>query len=425
MPDLTDSQAGILALAAILALLATITGAAAVVSAERQRRTQAESMRAIDFVRSSFVSRLVHDEPIEELLGELAGALRDSLQLDEAQIWIEDGGLLKLVATTAGRDREPIPLDPRERSITASSGVTGSAWAGVWLPGLIQNTGSGAQRVAPLTSHGELFGLIVIERKRHRERLARDSDAVLGELAREVGAGLQKRRLDANLRETLAEVRRQATELEASRARIVAAADAERRRMERDLHDGAQQHLVAIAVKTRLVQQLAATNPAQARALSEELTADVEAALEDLRILAHGLYPPLLTSDGLSQALAAAARRAAVPVRLETRDVGRYPPEVEAAVYYCCLESLQNVAKHAGRDAAAEVSVWEEAGALGFRVRDRGPGFDVCRAETGAGLTNMRDRMGAVGGHLEVESEPGAGACVAGSVPLGAPLGGR
>jgi signal transduction histidine kinase len=215
----------------------------------------------------------------------------------------------------------------------------------------------------------------------------------------------------------LEQLRRQAGELQASRARIVAAADAERRRIERDLHDGAQQYLVAIAVMARLIQQLAHSDPAGGLAVTEELTRDVESALEALRTLAHGIYPLALSTGGLGEALGAACRRATMPVVLDTGGVGRYQPEIEAAVYYCCLEALQNAAKHAGEGAAATVKVWEDGGDVGFEVSDDGAGFDLAHKGLGAGLTNMSDRVGAVGGTLRIDSSPGAGTRVKGIVP--------
>jgi signal transduction histidine kinase len=198
------------------------------------------------------------------------------------------------------------------------------------------------------------------------------------------------------------------------------AADAERRRIERDLHDGAQQYLVAIAVKARLIQQLARTDPAKGLALTQDLVRDVESALNELRTLAQGIYPPLLSSGGLAEALAAACRRTPIQVRLEADGLARYPTELEAAVYYCCLEALQNASKHAGDGTSASLRLWEEAGILRFEVDDDGAGFDPAHGTAGAGLTNMRDRIGAVGGTLRIESAPGAGTQVHGAVPTGA-----
>jgi len=184
-------------------------------------------------------------------------------------------------------------------------------------------------------------------------------------------------------------------------------------------HDGAQQHLVALSVKVRLLEQFAERDPERARSLMNQLQDDVRSAIEELRSLAHGIYPPLLSSAGLGVAMSAACRRAPLPASLEADGVGRYAPEIEAAVYFCCLEAMQNAAKHAGAEATARVRIWEDAGGLLFEVCDDGAGFEAGRLGDGAGLTNMRDRLGAVGGTLRVESN-GRGSRIHGVVPVSA-----
>ena len=213
-------------------------------------------------------------------------------------------------------------------------------------------------------------------------------------------------------------MRQYAEALQASRARIVAAADAERLRIERDIHDGVQQYLVALSVKTRLARQMLERDPQKANAMLEELGQDIQKTLDELRVLAHGIYPPLLANEGLLPALTAAARRAALPTWVEADDVGRYPPELEAAVYFCCLEALQNAGKYAGDGANAKLRITQQAGALVFEVSDTGKGFDPKAHVAGIGLTNMTDRLGAVGGTLRVESTPGGGTKVRGAIPL-------
>jgi signal transduction histidine kinase len=271
-------------------------------------------------------------------------------------------------------------------------------------------------RIAPVSHSGQLFGLIVAERARRGEHLAEEMDETLEEVAREVGVAVNKARLDTALQESLDRLRKQAVELQASRGRLVAAADEERRRIERNLHDGAQQHLVALAVKARLVEQFADRDPERAKTLMSQLQDDVKSAIEELRALAHGIYPPLLSSSGLGEAMTAACRRAPLAASFDGDVVGRYAPEVEAAVYFCCLEALQNAAKHAGAGASARVRIWEEAGGLLFEISDDGAGFDSSRDGEGAGLTNMRDRLGAVGGTLRVESGTGGGTRIQGAV---------
>jgi signal transduction histidine kinase len=227
--------------------------------------------------------------------------------------------------------------------------------------------------------------------------------------------------IEANPEQSMEQLRQQAAELQASRARIQAAADDERRRIEKDLHDGAQHHLVAIAIKARLIEQVASKDPGRAFQLLSQLPQDATAALDELRALAHGIYPPLLSSAGLGEALSAACRRAALPTKVDVDGVDRYPRDVESAVYFCCLEAMQNAGKHARNGASARVHVWKEGRELLFEVADDGGGFDVAQPARGAGLTNMRDRLAAVGGTMTVQSTVGTGTRVRGVVPLPEP----
>jgi signal transduction histidine kinase len=227
--------------------------------------------------------------------------------------------------------------------------------------------------------------------------------------------------LDSALQESLAELQQINIDLQESRLRIVTAGDAERRRLERNLHDGAQQHLVAMAVKLRIVEELIEDDPAEAVTVVEELRENLKDAIGELRALAHGIFPPLLSSGGLREALPAAAGRAALVTTVDTEGVRRYTPEIESTVYFCCLEAMQNAAKHAP-DAHVSVKVWEddESSRLRFTVVDDGPGFDVAVATAGHGYVNMSDRLGAIGGDVDWTSSPGTGATVAGSVPVAA-----
>jgi signal transduction histidine kinase len=198
----------------------------------------------------------------------------------------------------------------------------------------------------------------------------------------------------------------------------VVAADAERRRIERDIHDGVQQYLVAISVKARLARQMSDRDPARSGRLLEELGQDISKALDELRTLAHGIYPPLLASEGLGAAMVAAARRAVIPTQVHADGIGRYAPELEAAVYFCCLEALQNAGKYAGDGASATVGIRQDGDTLAFEVADTGAGFDLTAHPGGAGMTNLMDRVGAVGGTLRVDSKPGRGTTVSGTIPL-------
>jgi signal transduction histidine kinase len=219
------------------------------------------------------------------------------------------------------------------------------------------------------------------------------------------------------LQATLDEVRRANEELRASRARIVATADAERRKIERNLHDGAQQQLVALALNIRLAKDMIAKDPDAANEMLDQLAADVKETVAELRALAHGIYPPLLADAGLAEALRSAAGRSPLPVELHMDGIGRYPSEVEAAVYFCCLEAMQNAAKHA-EGATLTLTLTQDESTLAFDVADNGPGFDVDAAVKGHGYTNMSDRLGALGGSVRWESAPGEGSRVRGLIPI-------
>jgi signal transduction histidine kinase len=231
--------------------------------------------------------------------------------------------------------------------------------------------------------------------------------------------------LDSALQESLDDLRRQAAELRASRARVVAAADSERRRIERNLHDGAQQHLTALAIKLRMVYDLAGHDRELAKDLLEEACTEIDDAARELRDLAHGVYPPLLAVSGLPAALSAAARWSTLPATVDAARLGRYPAEVEATVYFCCLEAIQNACKHAGTEAAVALRMREDAGTLTFQVADNGKGFDARGRGLGAGFLNMADRLGALGGSLRVESDPRQGTTVSGTIPVSGCAGGH
>jgi signal transduction histidine kinase len=203
--------------------------------------------------------------------------------------------------------------------------------------------------------------------------------------------------LSYSFNEMLADLRRHTDELRASRGRIVAAGDGERRRAERDLHDGAQQQLVIVQLKLGMLSRMGSGDP-RSTAIVDTVRRGAGLALGELRELARGIYPALLENEGLRGALDEIAARAGIPVRIDCDGVGRYPRELESAVYFCCLESLHNAAKHAGEDARATVSVAERSRSLRFEIADDGRGFDAARADFSSGVQNMVDRLGALGG---------------------------
>ena len=206
----------------------------------------------------------------------------------------------------------------------------------------------------------------------------------------------------------------------AVRQRLVAVAEAERRRIERSLHDGAQQHLVGMMVRMAMAREVMAARPQMAQDILGELALDLQRALDELRNLAHGLYPAVLVDHGVAEALRSAARHAPVPVEVEAGPVGRFDPQREAAVYFCCAEALQNALKHAGDDPGSGCACGAvEDGVVVFEVSDRGRGFAAERLATGSGLMGMRDRVEGVGGTLAIETAPGRGTMGAGPDPVG------
>lgn len=409
----------------LLLLSMAAAGVAAIVYLPTRNRLQRWANRLVygerqapDDVLRTFGTRLSRAVPLDELLMQVAESLRKTLGLGAAEVWTGSGGSLERSVSVPERSPTKITLTAQEEPVVARAGVSGPAWIKIWLPTLLAGREGTALRVAPVTHSGELLGLIVAERPSDADTFVAEDERVLSELARQVGLVLHNVRLDSALQASLDEVRRQAEELRASRARIVAAGDAVRRKILRDLHDGAQQHLVALAVKLNLAKKLAGQNAEKAQALIDELGGDIQTTIQEVRDLAHGIYPPLLMDRGIKEALSAAAGRASLPTAVEGEGLGRYPPEVEATVYFCCLEALQNAAKHAGESARVRIRVWEEAGGLLFEVADDGAGFVTGGRAPGAGFTNMGDRLGSIGGSLRVDSAPGRGTRVSAAIPL-------
>jgi signal transduction histidine kinase len=390
----------------------------------RERITEAATRRvygerhAPDEVLRTFGSRLTRALPLDELLLQLAESLKKTMTLETAEVWTRAGVRLERAVSVPERGPATIAIGGEEETVVARAGTSGAAWARIWLPAVLTRDDE-ILRVAPITNSGELLGLIVVRRPDGALPFGEDDDQALTELARQVGLALHNVKLDSALQESLDEVRRQADELRASRSRIVEAGDAQRRAIERDLHDGAQQHLVALAVNVNLARQLTEADPDTAKQLLEQVGHDLQDAVQELRNLAHGIYPPLLMDRGLREALTAAAGRSALPTDVEAEGVGRYSQAIEAAVYFCCLEALQNAAKHAGEGSHATITVQEDEAALLFAVADDGAGFDLgSGVQHGHGFVNMSDRVGAIGGTIEVDSAPGAGTTVRGRIPL-------
>jgi len=365
----------------------------------------------------SFSSRMSRAIPLEELVLQAAEGLRSSLRLRSAEVWVLAEGSLRPWIGDPGIDRPPVPLGGMDPGTVVQAGLSGHGWLQVWMPQMLETRDRSYVRMAPMANAGELQGVVVVARPVEDQPFAPDEERALVEVARQLGVVLHNAKLDSALQASLDEVRRQSAEIQASRGRIVVAADRARRQIERNLHDGAQQHIVALAVRVKLAGQLVEKDPDGALTALEEIGVAIEDTLQELRDLAHGIYPPLLADKGLSAALESAARRATLPVRVHAEGLARYAPESEATIYFCVLEALQNAGKYAGEGASVTVELREDEGSLAFVVSDDGAGFDVSARGSGAGFTNMLDRLGALGGTLRVESAPGKGTRVVGAVP--------
>jgi signal transduction histidine kinase len=331
-------------------------------------------------VLTSFSGRVGETYSANDVLPRMARVLAEGVGAERATVWLRVGGELRPEASW------PPDASPRPRQLRGDE-----------LPTIEEGGGHAAE----VRDQGELLGALSLEMPAS-EPMNPAKEALVQDLASQAGLVLRNARLIEELR--------------ASRQRIVAAQDARAKQLERNIHDGAQQQLVALAVKLRLAEGLAEREPAKTRAMLSELQAEATSALEDLRDLARGIYPPLLADRGLPVALEAQARKAAVHVSVETDGVGRYPPDVESALYFCCLEALQNVAKYA-HATHAEVRLSASGGELAFEVIDDGDGFDPGSTRRGSGLEGMADRLDAIGGTLEVQSRPGMGTTVTGRVP--------
>ena len=338
-------------------------------------------------VLSRFAENVAETYAGEEVLSRMAQVLADGTGAVRAEVWLRSGDFVRPAAVHPDGVpvEEPVPVREQE------------------MPELPE-----ADRVVPVRHQGELLGALAVT-KRQGESLTPIEEKLLTDLALQAGLVLKNVGLTADLLLRLDDLR-------ASRQRLVAAQDTERRRLERNLHDGAQQNLVAIKVKLGLAEMFAASDPQKAQALITEITADAGEALETLRDLARGIYPPLLADQGLAAALSAQARKALLPVQVEAEDIGRYSQDIEAAVYFCCLEAVQNVAKYA-QATTVTIRLKRAGEDLQFTVSDDGQGFDSAITVRGSGLQNMADRLAALGGDLDVSSKPGEGTTVTGVVP--------
>ncbi len=331
-------------------------------------------------VLSEFADRMAGTYSVEDVLPRTARILGEATGAVRADVWLQVGAELQAAGSwPSAPPSERIPLTDAE------------------VPEV-----PGASRVAAVRHQGEVLGALSVE-KAPGDPITPAEDKLLADVAGQAGLVLRNVRLIEDLR--------------ASRQRLVAAQDEERRKLERNIHDGAQQQLVALAVKTRLADSLIGRNEAKAHEVLAQVQTEAQEALENLRELARGIYPPLLADQGLAVALQAQARRAPLPVTVEAEGISRYREDAEAAVYFSVLEGLQNVAKYAGASHAV-VRLSQADRALSFEVADDGQGFDSGRTSYGTGLQGIADRLAALGGTLEVRSVPGAGTALLGTVPV-------
>jgi signal transduction histidine kinase len=336
---------------------------------------------------SQFSEHLSETYSHEDILDRMARILGEGTGAERAEVWVRAGHRLVL-ASSSPKTAEPFA------PLVMQNGA---------LPNMQRDT------VVPVSHAGELLGALALNKKRG-ETMNTVEQKLVTDLAGQAGLVLKNVGLNQELLARLDDLR-------ASRQRLVTAQDEERRRLERDLHDGAQQHLVALKINLGLA-QAAAQPETKVRALITQLKQDADDALETVRELARGIYPPLLASDGLEAALRAQLRRIAVPVDLQLDGVTRQPREVEGAIYFCCLEALQNVAKYA-EASHVRLRVWASDSTLAFAVEDDGKGFEPATVVRSSGLQNMRDRLEALGGSLEIRSAAGRGTAIEGRVPVG------
>jgi signal transduction histidine kinase len=343
---------------------------------ERLANRLVYGVRAVPYeVLADFTTRLDGRENSLQLLPVMARMLAQGTGSDAATVWLHENG--HEVAASSFPEHQDVAPDSATRTV------------------LLQHAGAN-------------LGMLTVVR-RSGEALSPTEERLMDGFASQAGLVLHS----AGLQDELS---RRMVELRQSRHRLVAAQDEARRRLERDLHDGAQQNLVSLRIKLGLAASLARDKPGSLEPLLHEMQSELGDALDSLRNLARGVYPPLLEAEGLKAALRARARQ--VPISIDVQcGPERYPRELEGAVYFCCSEALQNLTKHS-RATRGSVRVWCEDGRLCFEVRDNGRGLDAARAKAGGGLQNIRDRLDVLVGVVDVSSTPGVGARVAGWVPL-------
>jgi signal transduction histidine kinase len=343
-------------------------------------------------VLAGFVRQVGGTYAAEDVLPRMARALAEGTAAASATIWLKVGSSLRAEASW--------PASP-------------TAIASLPMPGERLPEIDGMSLTLPVAHRGEILGAASL-RKPAGEPLSSTERKLAQDLAGQAGLVVRNVGLTEDLLARLHDI-------ESSRSRMVSAEDEERTRIERRIRDGARRELEAVAAA--LDDAASSLRPDPARALSDLTMVGerTQIALESLREVARGIYPPLLADKGLVAALEAQARRAAAPVTLDGHAVGRYAEDVESAVYLCCIEAVENAIRHSG-PSTVRIALREEGGELTFEVVDDGIGFEPDSAGSGIGLTGMRDRMAALDGTLVVESLPGRGTILRGAVPITVPV---
>jgi signal transduction histidine kinase len=329
-------------------------------------------------VLSEFAQRIGGAYAHQDVLPQMAHIVAAGTGAERVVVWLRVDDQLRPEASSGGRpDAAPLAVD------------------GQRLPAL-----PAADVSVPVVHGDDLLGAISI-RMPKGEPLRPAGQQLVTDVASQAALVLSNAGLVEDLR--------------ASRQRLVTAQDEARRRLERNIHDGAQQDLVALAIKLRLVAETVDDEPA--KQILGELQTDAAGALDNLRDLAGGIYPPLLADLGLAAALNAQASKSALAVAVEAGRIGRFGQDTEAAVYFCCLEALQNITKYA-RATHARICLQVQNQTLRFTVSDDGAGYDTRHTPMGSGQRNMADRLAALGGRLEVRSVPRHGTTITGQLPV-------